>query len=108
MSRELQSVTDQSFKTDVLDAGLPVRVDFDADWCAPCRMVSRTVEELAEEFAGRVAFRKADLEPIPQMAVRLGLRSIPTLMLFKDGEPQESLVGAVGKNAVTESLARHA
>ncbi|MDH3914899.1 MAG: thioredoxin [Chromatiales bacterium] len=107
MSDKLQSVTEQSFKADVLDAERPVLIDFYADWCAPCRMITPMVEQLAEEFAGRVEFRKADLDQIPRVAARFGVRSLPTLMLFKDGKPQESLVGAVAKPTVSQLLDRH-
>ncbi|UCC14850.1 MAG: thioredoxin [Gammaproteobacteria bacterium] len=107
MSDKLRSVTEQSFKVDVLDAGRPVPIDFYADWCAPCRMITPIIEQLADEFAGRVEFRKADLDQVPRVAARFGVRSLPTLMLFKDGKPQESLVGAATKPAVSQLLDRH-
>jgi len=107
MGDKLQTVTEQDFQTEVLEAAVPVLVDFYADWCAPCRMIEPIVEEIADEFAGRIAIRKADLDNMPRIAARFGVRSIPTLMVFKDGSPQEILVGAVAKARVTELLDRH-
>jgi len=107
MGDKLQTVTEQDFQTEVLDSAVPVLVDFYADWCAPCRMIEPIVEEIADEFAGRIAIRKADLDNMPRIAARFGVRSIPTLMVFKDGSPQEILVGAVAKARVTELLDRH-
>mgnify|MGYP001818339692 FL=1 len=107
MSDTLQSVTEQTFEADVLNAERPVLVDFYADWCAPGHMITPIIEQLAEEFSGRVDFRKADLEQIPRVAARFGVRSLPTLMLFKDGEPQGSLVGAVARPSVLQLLERH-
>ena len=108
MSERLRTVTEQDFQAEVLDSTVPVLVDFYADWCAPCRMIEPIVEEMADEFAGRVEIRKADLDAMPRIAARFGVRSIPTLMVFKDGSPQEVLVGAVAKVRVQELLQRHA
>ncbi len=107
MSDRLQTVTEQTFQAEVLDSKVPVLVDFYADWCAPCRMIEPIVEEIADEFSGRIEIRKADLDNMPRIAARFGVRSIPTLMVFKDGSPQEILVGAVAKSQVTNLLARH-
>jgi len=107
MGDKLQTVTEQDFQTEVLESAVPVLVDFYADWCAPCRMIEPIVEEIADEFAGRIAIRKADLDNMHRIAARFGVRSIPTLMVFKDGSPQEILVGAVAKARVTELLDRY-
>jgi thioredoxin 1 len=107
MADKLRTVTEENFQTEVLDASVPVLVDFYADWCAPCRMIEPIVEEIADEFAGRLEIRKADLDHMPQIAARFGVRSIPTLMVFKDGSPQEILVGAVAKGRVTDLLDRY-
>ena len=107
MTDKLRTVTEQDFQAEVLDSTVPVLVDFYADWCAPCRMIEPIVEEVADEFAGRVEIRKADLDKMPQIAARFGVRSIPTLMVFKDGSPQDLLVGAVAKARLTELLVRH-
>lgn len=107
MTDKLRTVTEHDFQAEVLDASLPVLVDFYADWCAPCRMIEPIVEEIADEFEGRVEIRKADLDNMPKIAARFGVRSIPTLMVFKDGSPQEILVGAVAKARVTELLDRY-
>ena len=107
MADRLRAVTEQEFQSEVLDSAVPVLVDFYADWCAPCRMIEPIVEEVADDFAGRVEIRKADLDKMPRIAARFGVRSIPTLMVFKDGSPQDILVGAVAKSRLTELLDRH-
>ena len=88
-----QDVTDADFEQEVLQADLPVMVDFWAEWCSPCKMVSPLVEELAEEYGGRVKFAKLDTEENVDTPARLGVRGLPTLMVFKGGEQVDQIVG---------------
>ena len=97
-------VTDSSFQAEVLEADLPVLVDFWAEWCAPCRMVSPMVEELAGELDGRMKFAKMDVDANPMTAGEYQVRSIPTLLLFKEGKPVGQVVGAVPKSALKKGL----
>ena len=90
-------VTDASFKTDVLDSSLPVVVDFWAEWCGPCRMIAPALEEISKEMEGKVKIVKLNVDENPGTAGQFGVRSIPTLMLFKDGKLASRMVGAKPK-----------
>ncbi|MGZ3318830.1 MAG: thioredoxin [Isosphaeraceae bacterium] len=89
----LKEVTDATFSKDVLGSTLPVLVDFWAPWCGPCRMVSPLVEELAGDYAGKVEFVKLNTDDNPATAMSYGIRSIPTLMIFKAGQPVGQVIG---------------
>lgn len=90
-------VTDQSFEADVLKSGEPVVVDFWAEWCGPCRMIGPALEEIAGEMAGKVKIAKINVDENPGVAGQLGIRSIPTLMIFKGGQLASQKVGAAPK-----------
>jgi thioredoxin 1 len=104
---DLTHVTDASFKEEVLDSDLPVLVDFWAEWCGPCKMVGPIVEQIAEDYQGRLKIGKVDVDQNPQSATQFGIRSIPTLILFKGGEPVEQIIGAVPKEYITSKVDPH-
>ncbi len=90
-------VTDASFQTDVVGADVPVVVDFWAEWCGPCKMIGPSLEEIAKELEGQVRIAKVNVDENPGIAGQLGIRSIPTLMLYKDGKVASQKVGAAPK-----------
>jgi thioredoxin 1 len=100
-------ITDSTFKQEVLHSDLPVLVDFWAPWCGPCRLVSPTVEEMAEQYDGKVKVVKLDTDENPNVALEYGIRSIPTLMIFKEGQKVDMVVGAVPKATLTTALEKH-
>lgn len=90
-------LTDNSFEDEVTQSDKPVLVDFWAEWCGPCRMVSPIVEELAGEYEGKLKVGKVDVDSNPEVSMKYGIRSIPTLLIFKNGEVVDQIVGAVPK-----------
>jgi len=100
------AVTDASFDQDVLKSDVPVLVDFWAPWCGPCRMVAPIVDEIAKEFEGRIKVFKLNTDENPNVASQYGIRSIPTLMLFKDGQKVDTVVGAVPKTTLSGTIAK--
>jgi thioredoxin 1 len=99
--------TDADFDKDVLNSDIPVLVDFWAEWCGPCRMMSPTVDQVATEYAGKVKVGKLDVDANQQTAYRYGIRGIPTLLLFKGGQIVEQKVGAIGKPEFQKMLDKH-
>ncbi|WP_036483703.1 thioredoxin [Myxosarcina sp. GI1] len=100
-------VTDSSFTEQVLESEVPVLVDFWAPWCGPCRMVAPVVEEIAEQYEGQVKVVKLNTDENPQVASQYGIRSIPTLMIFKDGQRVDMVVGAVPKTTLANTLEKY-
>ena len=102
-----RSVTDANFKVEVLDSADLVLVDFWAPWCGPCRMVAPVVEEIAKQFEGEVKVVKLNTDGNPNIASQYGIRSIPTLMIFKGGQKVDMVVGAVPKTTLANTLTKH-
>ncbi|MBH5322808.1 thioredoxin [Aurantiacibacter sediminis] len=101
------NVTDDSFQSDVLDADKPVLVDFWAEWCGPCKMIAPALEELSDELADKVTIAKMDIMENPDVPGKMGVQSIPFLVVFKNGEPVAQQMGAAPKNALKQWLESH-
>ncbi|MGI6380424.1 MAG: thioredoxin [Anaerolineae bacterium] len=104
MSDQVKHVTDASFQQDVLESDTPVLVDFWAPWCGPCRMIAPVVEQLAEEYDGRLAVVKMNTDENMETPTGLGIRGIPTLILFTDGEEVERIVGVTPKPTLKRKI----
>jgi thioredoxin 1 len=98
-------VTDDSFDSEVLQAGQPVLVDFWAEWCGPCKQIGPALEQISDELSGQVTIAKLNIDDSPMTPSRLGVKGIPTLMLFKDGQMASMKVGALPKGKIVEWLA---
>ena len=98
------TLTDDSFKQEVLESDIPVLVDFWATWCGPCRVIAPVIEQLAEEFDGRAKVAKMDVDENGAVAMQFGIRSIPTLLYFKDGQVVDQVVGTSSKKMLAEKL----
>jgi len=108
MTKHTKTTGTETWEDDVLHAAQPVLVDFWAPWCAPCRMIAPALEELAEEYAGRVTVAKVNVDENADVAGRYGVQSIPTLLLFREGKVVEQYVGARPKAELARLLAQHA
>jgi len=100
-------VTDGTFKQEVLESDVPVLVDFWAPWCGPCRMVAPVVDEIAEQYVGQIKVVKVNTDENPAVASQYGIRSIPTLMIFKGGQRVDMVVGAVPKTTLATTLEKY-
>jgi thioredoxin 1 len=103
---DLLAVSDDSFEREVLQSSTPVLIDFWAPWCAPCRAIAPVVEELAREYAGRLKVVKMNVDDNPRTPVRYGVRGIPNLIIFKNGDVKEQIVGAVPKAQLVKAVDR--
>jgi thioredoxin 1 len=99
-------VNDSNFETEVLRSSLPVLIDFWAPWCAPCRAIAPVIDDLSREYAGRLKVVKMNVDENPLTPARYGVRSIPNLMIFKDGQVREQIVGAAPKGHFVEKIER--
>lgn len=107
MAGNVLEFTDDNFQTQVLQSSQPVLVDFWAPWCGPCRMIAPVIEELAHDYAGRVRVGKLNTDDNPQVASSMGISAIPTLILFKNGQPVERLMGLQQKARLSAAIDRH-
>ena len=101
MSDTIVYLTDESFQNEVLDSSRPVLVDYWAEWCGPCKMIAPILTEIAEEYEGKIKIAKLNIDDNPQTPPKYGIRGIPTLMLFKDGNVEATKVGALSKSQLT-------
>ena len=101
-----KAITDASFQADVLDSDTPVLVDFWAEWCGPCKMISPVLDELADAYDGKVKIAKVNVDENRATAIKYHVRSIPMLLLFKDGQVQATQIGAVGKAQLAQMIDR--
>jgi len=99
-----QAVTDDTFEEEVLNCKLPVLIDFWAPWCGPCRMISPLIDEIAKEYQGKLKCVKLNTDESPGVATEYGIRSIPTIIIFKNGQKQETIIGAVPKPTLVTSI----
>lgn len=102
--KNVTPVNDMSFESEVLQAGTPVLVDFSATWCQPCRAIAPLVDQLAGEYEGRVKVANIDIDESPAVAQKYGIRGVPTLLMFKDGEVVDQQVGAVPKPKIAAMI----
>ena len=104
MGEHTQTLSDSNFDESVMKSKVPVLVDFWAEWCGPCRMIAPTVETLAEDYQGKITVGKLNVDDNPNTATQFGIRSIPTLLLFKDGDVVESIVGMADKTQLQAAV----
>jgi thioredoxin len=101
---KLVEITDDNFETEVIKSDKPVLIDFWAVWCGPCKLIAPIVEELATDYDGKVKIGKLDVDSNQQTSIKFGVRSIPSLLLFKDGKLKETIIGAVPKKHIVDKI----
>ena len=101
MSEHIHYVSDDSFEQEVLQSAMPVLVDYWADWCGPCKMIAPILDEVAQEYAGKIKVAKLNIDENQQTPPKYGVRGIPTLMIFKNGNVEATKVGALSKSQLT-------
>jgi thioredoxin 1 len=104
MAEGIVTLSDSTFDEEVKGSSEPILVDFWAEWCGPCKMIAPTLEEISRDYAGKLKIAKLNVDDSPDVARRFEVMSIPTLILFKDGEPVQRLVGAKGKNQLVQEI----
>ena len=98
------NVSESTWDEEVINSDLPVMVDFWAEWCGPCKMIAPAIHDLAEEYTGKMNVAKVDIDNAPNIAMKYGIRSIPALIFFKDGQPVDQVVGALPKGALKKRI----
>ena len=104
MAKNIVVLSDQQFQSEVIKSSMPVLVDFSAEWCGPCKMLAPIIEQLADEYAGRVKVAKLDIDDNHESAAQYGIQSVPTMIIFQNGQPVKKLVGLTPKNKIAGAL----
>ena len=107
MSAKPAHISDSSFESEVLQSDRPVLIDYWAEWCGPCKMIAPILDELAEEYSGKIKVVKLNIDDNPETPPKYGIRSIPTLMIFKGGEVEATHVGAASKSQLTDFIVKN-